>query len=120
MKRILVVDDEKDIVGLMEETLMLEGYIVKTALSGKECLAVVEDFEPDVIFLDLMMPVMDGREVLRKLHDRNILETTEVIILSAKLLDEDDEIWSMQGNPVHYIRKPISLAGLLQKIRELG
>lgn len=71
MKRILVVDDEKNICELYKRELEDEGYAVTVASSGKECLASVESNPPDLIVLDIQMPGMDGIEILEKLLGRD-------------------------------------------------
>ena len=79
MKKILVVDDEKPISEIVKYNLVKEGYEVFTAYDGEEALEKVEEVEPDLIILDLMLPKMDGLEVareVRKTHDMPIIMVT--------------------------------------------
>ncbi|MDU3445862.1 MAG: response regulator, partial [Enterococcus faecalis] len=68
MKKILVVDDEKPISEIVKYNLVKEGYEVFTAYDGEEALEKVEEVEPDLIILDLMLPKMDGLEVAREVR----------------------------------------------------
>ena len=78
---VLVVDDDRPVARMVAATLGLEGYSVMVAHDGKEALERVDAESPDVICLDLQMPVMDGREFFRELRRRGVL--TPVVVLSA-------------------------------------
>lgn len=82
--KILVVDDDPDIVEILRYNLSLEGYDVKTASNGKECLKKVKNFIPHVILLDVMMPVMDGIQTCSLLKLIPTLMNTRIIFLSAR------------------------------------
>src|SRR5439155_19864869 len=82
--RVLVVDDEDDIRELCRVNLEFEGYEVIDAADGEAALQLVRSDHPDVIFLDLMMPKMDGWEVLRRLKEDDATASIPVILLTAK------------------------------------
>lgn len=83
MIRVLYVDDEPDIREIAELSLSLDpGFDVHTAASGEEALAVVAEWQPDVVLLDVMMPVMDGPAVLAELRSRGV--NTPVVFVTAR------------------------------------
>ena len=119
MKRIMVVDDDEDIVELISDALSFAGYTVETALNGEECLRKIESFGPDLILLDIMMPGMDGWTVLEELKGRGHCETTNIAMLTAKYLSENDTARDTFDDLVHYIHKPISIQGLVQEVENI-
>src|SRR5919206_1679844 len=88
-KKILAVDDERHIVRLVEVNLARAGYNVVTAFDGREALQKVESEKPDLVVLDVMMPYMDGFEVLRNLKANPATAEIPVIMLTSKAQDED-------------------------------
>ncbi len=114
--RILVVDDDPSIRGFLAEALADEGYDVQTASNGQEALAVVSQWQPDVILLDLMMPVMDGwgfREAQRRIER---LAAVPIIVLSAT---RDLPARAEQLEPAQVFSKQIDLDTLLTTIQEM-
>ena len=113
-KKILVVEDEEGLRLLYEEELKGEGYEVLTAKNGKEAIQQLEAEKPDLIILDIVMPVMDGMEALGKIvgRDRKI-----PIILNSSYpgYREDFMTWAADA----YITKSIDLGELKDKVREL-
>ena len=102
MKKILVVDEEKPISEIVKYNLVKEGYEVFTAYDGEEALEKVEEVEPDLIILDLMLPKMDGLEVareVRKTHDMPI------IMVTAKD-SEIDKVLGLELGADDYVTKP--------------
>lgn len=96
-KRILIVDDEKDIVHLMRKKLMANGYEVYCAYDGQEALDRVKECHPEVILLDILMPVMDGWEVCRRLKENPETKGIPVVILSALNTDRPERILERSG-----------------------
>jgi len=88
-KKILTVDDERHIVRLVQVTLERAGYQVVVAFDGKEALKKVDSERPDLIVLDVMMPYMDGFEVLKQLKSNPATKDIPVIMLTAKAQDAD-------------------------------
>ncbi|MCX7022709.1 MAG: response regulator [bacterium] len=117
-KVILVADDEPDIVTIVEMILRSQGYDVLKAANGLEALELAERHSPDLILLDIMMPDMDGWEVLRLLHVDPLTAEIPVAMISAKT-GSRAKITSMQEGAVDYITKPFDSQELLTKVREL-
>ncbi|MCS6938230.1 MAG: response regulator transcription factor [Roseiflexaceae bacterium] len=112
-KLILVVDDEPRMVNFMRMNLELEGCRVISASNGREALEKVRDEMPDVVLLDIMMPVMDGFETLRRLRQAS---SVPVLVLTAKD-DEEDRIKGLELGADDYIGKPFSHRELVSRIR---
>jgi two-component system, OmpR family, alkaline phosphatase synthesis response regulator PhoP len=117
-KRILVVDDETYIVHILEFTLTMEGYEVLTAADGEEALRRLEQDRPDLVVLDIMMPKVDGYEVLRRIRADEEFRHLPVILLSAKGRPIDRET-GLEIGADDYIVKPFSPRRLLEKIQDL-
>lgn len=113
MKKILVVDDEKPISDIVKFNLTKEGYDVYTAYDGEEALEKVEEVEPDLIVLDLMLPKIDGLEVcreIRKTHDMPI------IMVTAKD-SEIDKVLGLELGADDYVTKPFSNRELVARVK---
>jgi two-component system alkaline phosphatase synthesis response regulator PhoP len=117
-KRILVVDDEIYIVHILEFTLTMEGYEVLTAADGEEALRRLEQDRPDLVVLDIMMPKVDGYEVLRRIRADEEFRQLPVILLSAKGRPVDRDT-GLEIGADDYIVKPFSPRRLLEKIQDL-
>jgi len=115
---ILVVDDEPDILGLLEFKLKREGYIVLTATDGLRGLAVAQTHLPDVIVLDIMMPKMDGFEVLDHLKRGENTAHIPVIMLTAKAQSADIARGAISGADL-YLTKPFDPDDLMAAIRRV-
>jgi CheY-like chemotaxis protein len=113
--RILVVDDEQDIIIIISKVLRKSGYEVITANDGLECIKKVESELPDLILLDNVMPNMDGQAVLSKLKTSKKTRDIPVIMVTA-LADEEHISGAQKGGAVEYIVKPFDYAVLLKKI----
>lgn len=109
MKHILIIDDDMHIGNMLEETLTREGYRVSRAYSGTEALLVFAQEKPDLILLDLMLPGLNGEEVLPKIKE------VPVIVVSAKV-DVDNKVELLLGGAVDYITKPFHTKELLARI----
>jgi len=115
-KKILVVDDEKDIVEMLKYNLEKEGYTVFTALNGKRAIEQAQENKPNLILLDIMMPEMDGWEVCKQLMKDEKTSTIPVIFLTAKG-SEVDEVVGLELGADDYIVKPISIRKLIARIK---
>lgn len=109
MKQILIIDDDIQIGNMLEETLSKEGYQISRAYSGTEALLVLSRSKPDLILLDLMLPGLNGEEVLPK------IKGIPVIIVSAKV-DIDNKVDLLLGGAVDYVTKPFNMKELLARI----
>ncbi len=116
-KKILVVDDEPDVVRILSKSLMTDGFEVVTANDGLECLAKVENEPPDLILLDNIMPNMDGQAVLEKLKASKETEDIPIIMVTA-LADEKDIASAQKGGAIEYVVKPFDYYVLLKQIKQ--
>lgn len=108
-KTVLVVDDDIHIGNMVEEVLTLEGYRVKRAYSGTEALLILSDQKPDLVLLDLMLPGLNGEEILPHIKD------IPVIVVSAKA-DISDKVNLLMGGAADYITKPFDTKELLARV----
>ena len=116
-RRILVVDDSEEIGDMTRLILESEGYVVRSALSGAEALALIEQERPDLLLLDINMPDMDGWEVLR------LLQVSEGgarpgVMLSVKM-QVHDKVHALQEGAIDYICKPFSPDELAARVRRV-
>ena len=116
-KKIMIVDDEHDVVDAVRTMLEAEGYEVVSAYSGKECLRKLKEEKVDLLLLDIRMPGMDGWEVLRKLKEKGITDTTKVSILTA-VMQVGEDIFGLQDVVTDYIRKPFSREDLIGSVKK--
>ncbi len=117
-KRILIVEDEKDIRDLLEHYLKKEGYEVQSAKDGESALAKTSKEKFDLLILDLMLPVMDGLEVCRRLRSQPATTNLPIIMLTAKT-EETDRIVGLEMGADDYVTKPFSPRELLARIKAL-
>ncbi len=113
--RVLAVDDDPSIRSMHEMLLMLEGYEVRVAEHGQAGLDVARAWRPDVIVCDVMMPVMDGIEMLRQVNADPDLRTIPVIMVTAKTADADTKRGYDEG-AAGYIPKPFEAEHLVAEI----
>ncbi|MBI4052372.1 MAG: response regulator [Elusimicrobia bacterium] len=102
--KILVVDDEKDVVTLVKFLLEKDGHIVLEASNGEEALKVATSYSPDLIILDIMMPVMDGYTLNSKLQENPSLSSIPVIVLTAR--GQMKDLFLIAPNVTAFIEKP--------------
>ena len=115
-KKILAIDDENDVLVIIKSALKSEGYDVLTANNGYDGLAIAQDDKPDLILLDLMMPEMDGFEVLENLRDNETTMDIPVIVLTG--LSERGKIREALDKGVnYYIMKPFEYHDLISKVK---
>lgn len=117
-ERVLIVDDEEDVLELMRYHLNKNGYKVETAASGEEALAVAREKLPDIIVLDLMLPGIDGFEVCRHLKSDLKTERIPIIMLTAKG-EEADIVSGLELGADDYVTKPFSPKVLMARIRRI-
>ncbi len=113
MTKILVIDDEPSIVNLVTAYLKPEGYEVHTALDGEAGLKAARAFKPDLVILDLMLPGMDGLELLSRLRRES---QVYVILLTAKT-EETDKIVGLSVGADDYVTKPFSPRELTARVK---
>jgi two-component system response regulator MtrA len=116
MKRVLVVEDQRDLASLLAHNLRQEGLDVRTVEDGREALPTVRSWQPDLVILDLMLPGIDGFEVLRGIRGDG--REMPVLILSARG-EEQDKIRGFRLDADQYVTKPFSLVELLERVHAL-
>jgi two-component system, OmpR family, response regulator VicR len=112
-KKILVVDDEKPIADILQFNLKKEGYDVYSAYDGNEALAMVEEVQPDLILLDIMLPLKDGMEVCREVRKKYDMP---IIMLTAKD-SEIDKVLGLELGADDYVTKPFSTRELIARVK---
>lgn len=116
--KILLVDDEDDILDFMSYNLIKEGYIIQTATNGKLAVEKALEFEPHLILLDMMMPVMDGMQACSKIRENPKFSNTIIAFLTAR--DEDNsQIAAFEAGADDYIAKPVRVNVLVSRIKAL-
>jgi len=117
MPKVMVVDDEPDLVRLVEFILHKEGFEVIACSDGRTALTLLEAEKPDLIILDIMMPLMDGMEVLRQIRSHRATSRVPVIMLTAKTasvtVDEARQLWVSD-----YVMKPFDPEKLIIKVKK--
>ncbi|MDT8435859.1 MAG: response regulator transcription factor [Gemmatimonadota bacterium] len=116
--RILVVDDEPDILSILVYQLSKEGFRVSTAVNGPSAIATAAEERPDVVILDLMLPGIDGYEVLKRLRQNERTAAIPVILLTARQ-EEEERIRGFEFGADDYVTKPFSPRELIFRVRAL-
>ncbi len=114
-ERILIIEDDEEILRLLKRALTYQGYIVDTALTGKAGLKLANDQCPDLVVLDLMLPNMDGMEVCQKLQK---IGNQPILMLTAKDTTQD-RVQGLDAGADDYVVKPFEMDELLARIRAL-
>ncbi len=118
VKKILIADDEPDILEIIQYNLRNEGYEVVTAKNGNEAIDMAKKFQPDLIILDIMMPGKNGIEVCNILRLQPAFNDTLIIFLTA-LSDEGSEVKGLETGADDYLTKPVSPKVLVSKVNAL-
>ena len=118
MTKVLVVDDEETMRMLITETLALEDYEILEATNGEAALEIIQSESPDIILLDLMMPKMDGYEVINNLKEKELLSESKIIILTAKGQQKEKEL-ALKHGADDFLSKPFSPMGLLDLVNDI-
>jgi DNA-binding response OmpR family regulator len=117
-KKILIADDEPNIVMSLEFLMENAGYEVRVAGNGEETLKALVEFQPDLVLLDVMMPKRNGYEVLQAIRENVALQNIKIIMLSAKGRDVDVEKGLGLGADA-YVTKPFATRDLVAKVKEM-
>ncbi|WP_059171633.1 response regulator YycF [Bacillus sp. FJAT-27445] len=112
-KKILVVDDEKPIADILQFNLKKEGYTVFCAYDGNDAISMVEEVQPDLILLDIMLPLRDGMEVCREVRKKYEMP---IIMLTAKD-SEIDKVLGLELGADDYVTKPFSTRELIARVK---
>lgn len=117
-QKVLIVDDEADILDLLKYNLAKEGYDVKTSTDGRKAVEIARSYHPDLVLLDIMMPHQDGVETCRQLREIPELSNSFIIFLTARS-EEYSEVAAFDVGADDYITKPIKPRALMSRISAL-
>ncbi|HET7815763.1 MAG TPA: response regulator [Candidatus Baltobacteraceae bacterium] len=115
-KRILVVDDDRNLRKIIQTNLELAGYFVVTAGNGKEALEVLDTMQPDLVVLDVMMPVLDGIETAKRIRVHPVNANVPIIMLTAKG-EVEDKLSGFEAGVDDYMTKPFGPQELLARVK---
>jgi DNA-binding response OmpR family regulator len=113
--KVLVVEDEPLISEMIAKSLRLEGYLVESARTGEEGLQKVREVSPDLVLLDVLLPKIDGWEVLTRMRDDSRTKGIPIIMLTA-LSDEKSKVQGLRGGADDYVTKPFSALELMARV----
>ncbi|MEN9703615.1 MAG: response regulator transcription factor [Aquirufa sp.] len=116
--KILLVDDDADILELLEYNLLKENFLLAKATNGKEAIVEAKSFQPHLIIMDVMMPEMDGIEAARQIKSNPEFKNTLILFLTARG-EEYTEIAAFESGATDYVVKPIKLRALISRINAL-
>ena len=117
MTKVMIVDDEPDIREMLSLFLKNEDFDTKTAVNGDDFLDKIDEFNPDIVTLDVMMPGLKTTEILEKLKEKQ--SNSKIILLTVvRLSDEEKEKISNMGNIIDYITKPFDLDNLMDSVKK--
>jgi DNA-binding response OmpR family regulator len=117
-KKILIVDDEKDLVSLVSLHMKMAGYDVLSAADGEKALEIIQEVKPNLIILDLMLPEIDGWEVCRRLREESDMQKIPVIMLTART-QADDKLRGFVVGADDYVTKPFSPRELVARVKRV-
>ncbi|OGQ57376.1 MAG: hypothetical protein A3J24_00035 [Deltaproteobacteria bacterium RIFCSPLOWO2_02_FULL_53_8] len=115
-EKVLIVEDEMDLLDLVDFNLTRKGFVTASALDGQSGIELVESFKPDIVVLDLMLPKLDGWQLCK--HIKDSTRDIPVIMLTAKCMPED-KVRGYEAGADEYIAKPFSIRELVTRIEFL-
>ena len=118
-KNLMIVDDDPDIVLSLQELFEREGFQVTTADNGRNCLVELEKGFQGIIILDLMMPIMDGIETIKKMTIDGFTDSNTIIVLTAKRI-QGEEFNDIYPYIADYITKPFDISSLISTIKKIA
>jgi DNA-binding response OmpR family regulator len=116
-RKALIIEDEENIAELLQMFLEKDGYAVRTAADGRAGLEQVKSFEPDIILLDIMLPKLDGVQVLKRLREED--DSTPVIMLTAKS-ETYDKVFALEAGADDYITKPFAPKEVMARVHAVS
>jgi DNA-binding response OmpR family regulator len=117
-KKVLIADDEPNIVMSLQFLMEAAGYEVRTVADGAAALRVLDDFRPDLVLLDVMMPTRNGYEICQAIRETPALHGIKVVMLTAKGRDIDAEKGLALGAD-EYVTKPFATKDLVAKVKAM-
>lgn len=118
-KKVMIVDDDENILELIKATLELEGFETIVAHDGEECLELLKVVKPDLMLLDMMMPGMDGKEVCKKIRKNPKLKSLKVAFVTVVKSEETGKNYIKLLNVSDYIEKPFTIDDFVSKVKKL-
>jgi len=118
-KKLMVVDDDADILISIREIFEKEGFEVFTVDSGKDCIKEIEKGFRGVILMDIMMPFMDGWDTIEEIKKRGLSKKVIISILTAKGTSDHDKLLGLQDQVHDYITKPFDVDKLIENVRKM-
>lgn len=118
MSKILVIDDEEDIVTILQQRLEAEGFEVDSSYESPAGLKKIKDTKPDLVLLDVMMPQMNGFQLCRAVRADPAINNIPILMVTAKG-QESDKFWGKECGASDYMVKPFEFSDLISKIRSL-
>jgi len=115
-RKVLIVDDDPVTLGMLEKIFFSEGYWVAKATNGKEALYIADDFQPDIIILDIVMPVMDGTEAFRRLQENPRTKKIPVLFLTS-IISKKEELGKFAKGQ-RFLAKPVDREKLLEEVKK--
>jgi DNA-binding response OmpR family regulator len=115
-KKVLVVDDDPVVIRLVKELLKAQGFLVETAKDGIDAMLMVQNNKPDLIILDIMMPELNGYDVLKTLKFNEDYKKIPIILLTSREQELDKRISQMMG--IDYLQKPLDREIFLNKVQQ--
>ena len=119
MKKILLVEDDKYLVDIYVTELKKAGFIVEVALNGKEALNKINEVKPDLLILDIIMPEVDGWQVLRKIREKTEFKNLKIIVLSNLSQKEDIEKAFKFGATKYFVKTHFTPSKVVEEIKQL-
>jgi len=119
MRKILLVEDDKYLIDIYATELKKAGFVVKVALNGKEALNKINKIKPDLLLLDIIMPKVDGWQVLRKIKEKAEFKNLKVIVLSNLSQKEDIEKAQKFGVTKYFIKTHFAPSNVVQEIKKI-
>ncbi|HEU4602924.1 MAG TPA: response regulator [Steroidobacteraceae bacterium] len=116
--KVLIVDDAATDRSNLQSIVTSAGYVASTASSGREALERIARDKPDVIFLDILMPDMDGFELCRGLRANDTTKSTPIVVVSSKN-QKADRVWALEQGANAYVAKPYKPEDIIDSIRRL-
>jgi DNA-binding response OmpR family regulator len=118
-KRILAVDDEPEVLGLLKKRLESSGYEVLTASNGREALSIALDQKPDLIVLDILMPEMDGSETAAALRENVLTKDIPILFLTCLFTKREERLGGHEVGPHYFLAKPYEAQELLAEVTRI-
>ncbi len=115
--KILFIDDDPDIVGLVGESLKDAGFDFISADTGEEGISLIKSQKPDLVILDMNLPDIMGSEICKRIKEDEELSSIPVIILTGKYMSAEDKVKGLNGGADDYILKPFEIPELIARVK---